>query len=57
MKTVPSQWRDPRTGQVLDVRDRLINLIHSWALAYCLDDEGNIPLIDFRQLLRRHGGR
>jgi hypothetical protein len=50
-QAVPRQWRDPRTGRVLDSRERIIGLIHGWATAYCLDDQGNIPLIDFRDLL------
>jgi hypothetical protein len=55
-KTVPRRWRDPRTGRLMDSRERLIGLIHSWAMAYVLDDEGNIPLIDFRNLLTSLAG-
>jgi hypothetical protein len=47
---VPGLWRDESSGEVVDSRRHLISFILDWALEYCVDDEGMIPILDFRNL-------
>ena len=46
----PSSWRDESSGEVIDSREHLISFVLDWAMEYCVDDEGLIPLLDFRNL-------
>jgi hypothetical protein len=46
----PERWRDKGTGEDVESREHLIEFIRAWALHYCLDDEGIIPLLDVRNL-------
>jgi hypothetical protein len=55
-QAISHEWLDRKTGRILDSR-RLIDLIQGWATTYCLDDEGKIPLVDFRYLVTNFGGR
>jgi hypothetical protein len=47
----PSHWRDECSGEVVDSRQYLISFIYDWAMEYCVDDEGLIPVLDFRNVL------
>lgn len=46
----PSLWRDEGSGEVVDSRRYLISFVLDWATEYCIDDEGMIPILDFRNL-------
>ncbi|MDQ4127795.1 MAG: hypothetical protein M3151_07610, partial [Actinomycetota bacterium] len=50
----PSFWRDESSGEVVDSREHLISFVLDWAMEYCVDDEGLISLLHFRNL-RTHG--
>lgn len=36
---------------MVDGRQHLISFVLDWAMEYCVDDEGPIPLLDFRKVL------
>lgn len=46
----PSIWRDESSGELVDSREHLIPFVFDWALEYCVDDEGLIPVLDFRNV-------
>lgn len=50
-RTQPSHWRDESSGEVIDSRQYLISFIFDWAMKYCVDAEGLIPVLDFRNVL------
>lgn len=49
----PSSWRDESTGEVVDSRQHVASFVFDWAMEYCVDEEGMIPLLDFRNLRTR----
>ena len=53
----PSLWRDESSGEVLESRQHLISFILNWAIEYCVDDEGLIPVLDFSNVLAYVFGR
>jgi hypothetical protein len=53
---VALNWRDPASGQAFESRERLVGQIYDWAMTYCLDDEGRVPLLDFRNLVTHLDG-
>jgi hypothetical protein len=46
-----SHWRDESSGEVVDSRQHVISFIYDWAMEYCVDAEGLIPVLDFRYVL------
>jgi hypothetical protein len=53
----PSRWRDESSGEMVESRRHLTSFILDWALEYCVDDEGLIPVLDFRNVLAYVLGR
>ena len=53
----PRLWHNENSGGVVDSRWYLISFVLNWALEYCVDDEGMIPILDFRNLRTRLFGR
>ncbi len=49
-KGPPSLWRDESSGELVDSRQHLISFVLDWVMEYCVDDEGLIPLLDFRNM-------
>ena len=47
----PQVWRDEGSGELVDSRQHLIPFVFDWAMEYCVDDEGLIPVLDFRNVL------
>jgi hypothetical protein len=47
----PALWRDESSGEMVDSRQHLISFVLDWAMEYCIDDEGLVPLLDFRNVL------
>jgi hypothetical protein len=43
-------WRDKGSGEVVDSRRHLNSFVLDWALEYWVDEEGMIPILDFRNL-------
>ncbi len=53
----PSCWHDESSGEIVESRRHLTSFILDWALEYCVDDEGLIPVLDFRNVLAYVLGR
>jgi hypothetical protein len=53
----PVLWRDENSGAAVDSRRHLISFVLDWAMEHCVDDEGMIPILDFRNLRTRLFGR
>lgn len=53
----PSLWRDESSGELVESRKHLTSFILDWAIEYCVDDEGLIPVLDFRNMLAYIYGR
>ena len=49
--STPSLWRDEGSGQLVDSRTHLISFVFDWAMEYCVDEEGKIPILDFRNMV------
>ena len=48
---VPRVWRDESSRELVDSRQHLVPFVFDWAMEYCVDDEGLIPVLDFRNVL------
>jgi hypothetical protein len=46
----PSRWRDEGSGEIVESRQHLTSFVLDWAIEYCVDDEGLIPVLDFRNV-------
>ena len=46
-----SRWRDENSGEIVDSSQHLVSFIFDWAMEYCVDAEGLIPILDFRNVL------
>ena len=53
----PALWRDGSSGEMVNSRQHLISFVRDWAMEYCVDEEGLIPLLDFRNVLTHVFGR
>lgn len=53
----PSLWCDESSGELIESRKHLTSFILDWATEYCVDDEGLIPVLDFRNMLAYIYGR
>jgi hypothetical protein len=56
-ETPSSRWLDESSGEVIESRQHLFSFILDWASEYCIDDEGLIPVLDFRNMLTYIYGR
>jgi hypothetical protein len=52
-----SLWHDKSSGQIFRSRDHLISFVYDWTMEYCVDEEGLIPILDFRNMLTYIFGR
>lgn len=43
----PTLWRDESSAEVVDSHQYLTSFVFDWAMKYCVDDEGLIPILDF----------